>query len=157
MSNRRLKMTAAQRGLISAFSQAAGDDSPAAQTFIAQAADDAVPDELPEIPTKTLAALLADFWAFGAQRKGAAPVIRLVPVEGAPGLERLEILQDDAPFLVDSVMGEIADQGLSVRSMFHPVVEVARDRKGARVADGENRRESMIQVILERVGSDRQA
>ena len=109
---KRPKLTTAQRGLISTFTAISGDESPAAQAFIVQAADDAAPDELPEIPTKALAALLADFWAFAALRKGDLPVIRLAPVEGAPGLERLEILQDDAPFLVDSVMGEIADQGL---------------------------------------------
>ncbi|MBT9473731.1 MAG: NAD-glutamate dehydrogenase [Pseudomonadota bacterium] len=155
--SKRPRMSTAQRGLITAFTQLVGDESPAAHAFIAQAAEDAAPDELPELPTKALAALAADFWAFAATRKGAAPVIRLAPIDGAPMLERLEILQNDAPFLVDSIMGEIADQGLSVRAMFHPVVEVARDRKGARVADGETRRESMIQVILERVGSDREA
>ncbi len=155
--SKRPKISTAQRGLITAFTQLVGDESPAARAFIAQAAEDAAPDELPELPTKALAALAADFWAFAATRKGAAPVIRLAPIDGAPTLERLEILQNDAPFLVDSIMGEIADQGLSVRAMFHPVVEVARDRKGARVADGETRRESMIQVILERVGSDREA
>jgi glutamate dehydrogenase len=153
--SKRPKLTSAQRALVAAFTALAGDD-PAAAAFIAQAAEDAAPDELPELPGKALAAQLADFWAFAATRKGAAPVIRLVPVEGAPALERLEILQDDAPFLVDSVMGEIADQGLSVRAMFHPVVEVARDKKGARLAEGSPRRESMIQVILERVGADRE-
>lgn len=154
--SKRPKLTAAQRGLVSAFTELAGD-SPVAAAFISQAAEDAAPDELPEVPAKALAAVLADFWTFAAARKGAAPVIRLAAIDGAPGLERLEILQDDAPFLVDSVMGEIADQGLSVRAMFHPVVEVARDRKGARLDAGEVRRESMIQVILERVGADREA
>ena len=124
--SKRPKLTSAQRALVTAFTALAGD-APDAAAFIAQAAEDAAPDELPELPGKALAALLADFWAFAATRKGEAPIIRLAPVEGAPALERLEIIQDDAPFLVDSVMGEIADQGLSVRAMFHPVVEVARD------------------------------
>jgi glutamate dehydrogenase len=154
--SKRPKLTSAQRGLVSAFTPLA-DDTAAAQSFISQAAWDAAPDELPELGSKALAAVLADFWAFAANRKGEEPVIRLAAVDGAPNLERLEILQDDAPFLVDSVMGEITDQGLSVRAMFHPVVEIARDAKGLRQADGEVRRESMIQVILERVGSDREA
>ncbi|MBP7702179.1 MAG: NAD-glutamate dehydrogenase [Phenylobacterium sp.] len=153
--SKRPKLTSAQRALVTAFAALAGD-APDAAAFIAQAAEDAAPDELPELPGKALAALLADFWAFAATRKGEAPIIRLAPVEGAPALERLEIIQDDAPFLVDSVMGEIADQGLSVRAMFHPVVEVARDKQGARQADGPGARESMIQVILERVGADRE-
>ena len=65
-------------------------------------------------------------------------------------------MQDDAPFLVDSVMGEIADQGLSVRAMFHPIVEVRRERTGDRGGSGAPRRESMIQVILDPVGADRE-
>ncbi|WP_374578453.1 NAD-glutamate dehydrogenase [Phenylobacterium sp.] len=153
--SKRPRLTTAQRNLVTAFTGLAGE-APSAQAFVLQAAEDAAPDELPELSSQALGALLADFWAFAAVRKGEAPVLRLAPVEGAPGLERLEILQDDAPFLVDSVMGEIADQGLSVRAMFHPVVAVARDRKGARVEEGETRRESMIQVVLERVGADRE-
>ena len=54
-------------------------------------------------------------------------------------------------------MGEIADQGLSVRAMFHPIVEVQRDRAGA--ARRRRRRraaESMIQVFLEDIGRDRE-
>ena len=154
--SKKLKLSTAQRNLITAFAEISGDQGEAAKAFVSLAAEDAAPDELPEIHTKDLAALLADFWAFAATRKAGGPVIRLAPIEGAPALERLEIIQDDAPFLVDSIMGEIADQGLSVRSMFHPVVEVARDKKGARQDSGETVRESMIQVILERVGSDRE-
>src|ERR1700736_59194 len=96
-----------------------------ARAFAAQAAADAVPDELPELTTADLAANLADFWKFGERRRGRAATIRIVPATGkrAAGLDRLEIVQDDAPFLVDSIMGEIAEQGLSVRALFHPIVE----------------------------------
>ena len=75
----------------------------------------------------------------------------------AASLDRLEIVQDDAPFLVDSIMGEIAEQGLSVRALFHPIVETQRDRAGVRGPTGQPRRESMIQVILDPIGSDREA
>ena len=113
--------------------------SACAKAFAAQAAADAAPDELPELTAAELAAeprrLLAlrrapprprpdDPHRAGARR------------QGRPGLDRLEIVQDDAPFLVDSVMGEIAEQGLSVRAMFHPIVEVQRDRAGVRGATG---------------------
>ncbi|MFD3263639.1 NAD-glutamate dehydrogenase [Phenylobacterium ferrooxidans] len=127
----------------------------ASRAFIDQAAADAAPDELPELQIEELAVALADFWAFAETRRSKAPTMRLV--HGEAGLDRLEIVQDDTPFLVDSVMGEIADQGLSVRAMFHPVVSVARDRKGARSETGPLRRESMIQVVLETVGEDREA
>jgi glutamate dehydrogenase len=146
--------SATARALSEAF-LALVEASDPAKAFIAQAAEDAAPDELPELSPAELAQTLADFWRFGATRRGA--VIRIVPVAGEAALDRLEIIQDDAPFLVDSVMGEIADQGLSVRAMFHPMVSVARDRKGARADTGTPRGESMIQVILERVGADREA
>src|SRR3990167_8840179 len=125
------RKSSAQRALIVAFGKLVGDQGDAARDFITQAAEDAAPDELPEISTAALAALLADFWAFAATRKGSAPMIRLAPVEGVPELERLEILQNDAPFLVDSVMGEIADQGLAVRATSHRIDAVRRPRRSA--------------------------
>jgi glutamate dehydrogenase len=130
-----------------------------AKAFAAQVAADAAPDELPELTTAEIAQNLADFWRFGERRRGRAPTIRITPVIGgkAAGLDRLEIVQNDAPFLVDSIMGEIAEEGLSVRALFHPIVEVQRDRAGLRGATGAARRESMIQVILDPIGADREA
>jgi glutamate dehydrogenase len=129
-----------------------------AKGFAAQAAADAAPEELPELSTADLAANLADFWRFGERRRGRGPTVRIVPVIGGKngGLDRLEIVQDDAPFLVDSIMGEIAEQGLSVRALFHPIVEVQRDRAGLRGDSGTRRRESMIQVVLDPIGADRE-
>jgi glutamate dehydrogenase len=127
----------------------------AVKAFTAQAAADALPEELPELSVPDLAKNLAELWRFGARRRGRGPQIRIAPAIGA-GLDRLEIVQDDAPFLVDSVMGEIADQGLSVRAMVHPIVEVSRDRGGLRIEDGTPRRESMIEVLIEDVGPDRE-
>jgi glutamate dehydrogenase len=137
----------------------------AARAFAAQACADAAPDELPELTSAELAGNLADFWKFGARRRGRGPMVRIAPLlggksganpTGAP-LDRLEIVQDDAPFLVDSIMGEIAEQGLSVRALFHPIVEVQRDRAGLRGSTGAAHRESMIQVILDPIGADREA
>jgi glutamate dehydrogenase len=138
---------------------AAGDGSTAAKSFAQQAAGDIRADELPELTAEEVSANLADFWAFGERRRGQAPHVRVAPVIGekAAGLDRLEIVQDDCPFLVDSVMGEIADQGLSVRAMVHPIVETARNGSGVRGEDGKPRRESMIHVILDPVGADREA
>src|SRR4051812_30560671 len=78
----------------------------AARPFAIQIADDANPDELPELTTAALAANLADFWRFAERRRGRGPRLHITPAIGA-ALDRLEIVQDDAPFLVDSVMGEI--------------------------------------------------
>jgi len=133
------------------------DDAASAgvKAFAKQSSADAQPDDLPELSTADLAKTLAGFWRFAERRRGRGPQLRIAPVEGA-ALDRLEIVQDDAPFLVDSVMGEIADQGLSVRAMFHPIVEVTRDRTGLRAEAGAQRRESMIEVLLEAIGPDRE-
>jgi len=135
---------------------------PALQAFAAQAAEDVVPAELPEFDLDDLAANLAGFWTFAEKRRGLSPILRIVRAERAseesPQLDfdRVEIVQEDAPFLVDSVMGEIADQGFQVRAMFHPVVEVSRDAKGHRNPEGALHRESMIQVFVDRIGPDRE-
>ncbi len=134
----------------------ADDTSPeAVATFARQAAGDAQADDVPELGSAGLARNLADVWRFSDRRRGRAPRIRIAPALGA-ALDRLDIVQDDAPFLVDSVMGEIGDQGLSVRAMFHPVVAVRRDRTGLRGAMGGERRESIISVTLEPIGPDRE-
>ena len=144
-------------GLAKALQTELKDDAAIAgvKAFAKQAAEDAQPDELPELSGADLARNLAEFWRFAERRRGRGPQIRIAPTAGAE-LDRLEIVQDDAPFLVDSVMGEIADQGLSVRAMFHPIVDVQRDRSGVRGATGAERRESMIQVFLENIGPDRE-
>ncbi|HEX2561498.1 NAD-glutamate dehydrogenase, partial [Phenylobacterium sp.] len=131
--------------LLAAFRAAAGAGD-AAEAFIAQAVEDAAPDELPELSAAALGAAFADFWRFGSGRLGTEPLIRVAPLPGAPGFERLEIVQPDSAFLVDSIMGEVAEQGIAVRAMFHPIVELP---KGPR--------RSMIQVVLEQVGADREA
>ncbi len=143
-------------GLVRAFlAELKGDPArEAARAFAQQAVADTVAGELPELTGLALARRWADFWRWSERRRGQAPQIRILSLEG--GLDLLEIVQDDAPFLVDSVMGEIADQGLSVRAMFHPLVTVRRDRAGVRGETGNPRRESMNQVILDPVGADRE-
>ncbi len=42
----------------------------------------------------------------------------------------VEIVNDDMPFLVDSIEAEINRQGLSIHQVIHPVVHVRRDRTG---------------------------
>ncbi len=68
---------------------------------------------------------------------------------------RLAIVNDDMPFLVDSVCATIAGFGLTVERLIHPVVAVRRDDKGQLVeiieqpTSGE-KRESVIYIELER-------
>ena len=138
-----------------------GDDtrSPAAQAFLAQLVADILGDEGAALSPADLGAVAARFWAFAAERGGDRPAIRLEPAFGADGqplgFDMLEIVQPDAPFLVDSVMGDLADAGLDVRAMAHPVAAIARDPSGRRAQSGEPAPESMILVLLSPVGEDR--
>jgi glutamate dehydrogenase len=123
--------------------------TPAQSDFLALVLEDFRPEEVPGITARDLAGLLLDFWRFGAAAHGETPTARLIRAKGADGRDLksdlLEIIQPDAPFLVDSVMGEIGEWGAEVKAMFHPII-----------GEGETRR-SMIQVWLSPVGEERRA
>ncbi|CAN5188258.1 NAD-glutamate dehydrogenase [soil metagenome] len=141
------KAAAQSEGLIAAFEAALGQDAlndPLRQ-FAAQAQEDWSAEELPGFTAEDIARALIDFWRFGESASEPA-AIRIRPADGGDlKTDLLEIVQPDRPFLVDSIMGAIAEQGFSVRAMFHPVVETAAGRR------------SMIQVYLAPVGEDREA
>ena len=133
--------------------------SAAEDAFVAQMHEDCVGDEIEGVSPADLTATAVDFWAFAGRRTGADPDVRLVDVTGAGGrelnLQALQIVQADAPFLVDSVMGEVTEAGFAVKAMFHPVVELDRDEAGQRRKGAVRRRESMIMALIEPVGPER--
>jgi glutamate dehydrogenase len=149
-----------QENLLKTFCVQAGCNtlSPMLLDFASQAFDDVRADELPGVAVEDLAGWLVRAWAT-AEHLNGDPVITLEPALDARGralgLDLLVVAQPDAPFLVDSVMGELAEGGLDVRAMFHPVVRVHRDAAGRRVEDGNSRRESVIIVAMAPVGEDR--
>jgi len=128
------------------------------RAFAAQVHDDYVADETPELDADNFAKVLAHFWAFAEQRQsGAAPSIRIRPAREAgvdAPYDLIEVVQDDGPFLVDSTMGDLAEAGVSVRAMFHPLLECNRDTTGARTAN-EDHKESMILVIVDPMTHER--
>ncbi|MFN3535848.1 MAG: NAD-glutamate dehydrogenase domain-containing protein, partial [Brevundimonas sp.] len=128
--------------------------------FLRQAHEDYVADEAPEVGPDDLACVLAAFWLLGDKRKtGDDPLIDIAGISGcegqALGYDAIQVIQDDAPFLVDSVMGDLAAAGVSVRAMFHPLLKVGRDTAGARI-EAETR-ESMILVIVDTLPPERRA
>ena len=84
-----------------------------------------------------------------------APGESLVHIASDTGERRLRIavINDDMPFLVDSVAATIAAQGLAIDRLLHPVAAVTRDGAGAVAAlgrpggkDAGGTRESLIYV-----------
>ncbi|MDZ4363820.1 NAD-glutamate dehydrogenase [Brevundimonas sp.] len=127
-----ITLEALGRAFSTAVDRASGPD--AAQTdYLTQALEDYVADETPEIDGPDLAAVLAAAWRAGEDRSHGEPArISIGPLTGSAGrraaYDLIQIIQDDRPFLVDSVMGELAERGVTARGMFHPVVEMGGGR-----------------------------
>ena len=140
-----ITLEALEASFVTAVGGAGGEE---ARSYLTQAHEDYVADEAPELGGADLAHLLATVWKSAAGRKpGEAALITLGPLTGADGratgYDAIAIVQDDRPFLVDSVMGELAEAGVTVRSMFHPIVAM----------DGV--RTSVIIVVMEPVPQER--
>jgi len=122
--------------------------------FLAKLFGLAAPDDLARYSAEELAGIAERSWAFLAEREAGVSQIRFEPAAAARGVAVLEIVNDDMPFLVDSVVGEINQRGLDIRLFVHPVFVVERDLagkltnfKGARNVGGQ--RESFIHIHVD--------
>jgi glutamate dehydrogenase len=102
----------------------------------------------------------ARFIADMAQRRPAGiALIRLESMGGSVGhrLMRIGIVNDNMPFLVDSIANALAARDLIIHRLLHPVVAVERDEQGClisvapRAADTETRHESIMYLEVDRV------
>ncbi|WP_203071229.1 NAD-glutamate dehydrogenase [Falsiroseomonas ponticola] len=110
---------------------------------------EAVPTaELAATPPEALAEAAASLFAFAEQRRPRQTKVRLLPPGPGRSLAVAEIVTDDMPFLVDSVLAALAVQGRVVRQLLHPVLRVARDAKGALVSLAGETPESMMRITL---------
>jgi glutamate dehydrogenase len=125
-------------------------------TFLAELLGPAVPDDLQRYGPDELAAIAERSWSLFATRKAGAPKISFEPAPVTRTVSVLDIINDDMPFLLDSVVGELNQRGLDIRLLVHPVFAVERDAAGmltafkGAVKDGD-RRESFIHIHVEGV------
>src|SRR5215217_963709 len=124
----------AEAALISAAAKLASFDG-TPPDFVGALFAHAPPEDLLRYDPAQLAALAQNAWSFLAARKPGSPKIRFEgPTSAAAAPRRsdsvLEIVNDDMPFLVDSVLGELSDRGLGVRFVVHPIFSVLRDLEG---------------------------
>jgi glutamate dehydrogenase len=122
----------------------------------------ALPGELDGFGAAEQAAAAAFLIATGAVRAPATPAVTLEPLpgDGARRRMRLAIVNDDMPFLVDSIAAAIGERDIAVDRIIHPVVRVTRDGEGKliEIGDAGTATESMIYIELERVDArDRRA
>ena len=90
----------------------------------------AVEDDLARYDAARLASLAASSLDFLELRKAGRPKVRITNPETLPDVSVIEIANDDMPFLVDSVLGALAEAGHEIQLMLHPVLNVARDTSG---------------------------
>ena len=96
---------------------------------------DAVLEDIEDQSVENLFGAVASLWQFSRSRKPSEPKIRAYN----PRLEEhgwqtthtaIEIVNDDMPFLVDSVVSALNVMELTVHMMIHPIIRVSRDAKG---------------------------
>src|SRR5262249_50676852 len=124
----------------------------------------AVPEDLIQYSANDLTALAARAYDFIADRAPGVPKIRCETVALASSGEHtaisvVEIVNDDMPFLVDSVMGEIADRRLDVRLVAHPMFAVQRKGSQLTAMDAptgtDASRESFIHIHLAPIADEK--
>jgi glutamate dehydrogenase len=95
-------------------------------------------EDLKELGAATLLAIAHSMWAFAKQRPPRKPAVRVFnPTLAADGWRTshtvIQMVNDDMPFLVDSVTGALtSSHGLRIHIMHHPLVFADRDAKGQR-------------------------
>ena len=80
-----------------------------------------------------LAGIAREAFEFIAEKPRKKHKLRIRLAAAADGSSEstvVEILNDDMPFLVDSVMGELQARGLTVRFLLHPIFKTERDKAG---------------------------
>ena len=108
-----------------------------------------------------LAGLAVSGFEFASFRRAGQGKVRVFltekQIDGGPPLTIIQIISEDMPFLVDSVMGEIQERGLDVRMVSHPVMLVERDqrrkivtikRAGENGDAGLHEREAFLQIHI---------
>ena len=131
------------------------------EDFIAGIFAHAAPEDLLRYDPRQLAELAADAWSLLAVRKPGVPNIRLDTVAprgraraAGATISVLEIVNDDMPFLVDSVLAESAERGIDVRFVVHPVWPSSATRRAVSPPSRRPKplrmpRESFIYIHLE--------
>src|SRR5712671_833835 len=121
-------------------------------------------EDLASYDAASLAFLAEQAWEHVQQRTAGGADIRVINPMMPDGREIsvLEVLNDNMPFLFDSTMAELAEQGIEVTLVVHPIIAVERDEQGKLLrfygetltegAKGE--RESLIHFHIARLDAD---
>ena len=128
--------------------------------YLSQYFADVPYDDLDGRSEKVMARVAIEHLDFGLTRKRGKPLLRIYnPIESKHGYTSsftiVEMVNDDMPFLVDSVTAAIARQELIAHITVHPVIKVSRDGRGRLQAvhgrdSKEGKPESFIRIVIDR-------
>src|SRR5262245_10400656 len=139
------------------------DNRAGQEAFAAVLFSGAAPEDVARYEPSQLAAFAADAWAFLAVRTPGEPKIRIANPASLEGDRRntisiIEIVNDDMPFLVDSVLAELAERHIGMHLVAHPVINATRDAGGRLIAFDVGAplqaRESFIHLHVDRIDDD---
>jgi glutamate dehydrogenase len=134
--------------------------------YVADLFGRADPEDLVAYDARDLASLAAQSYAAFATRPPGQSAIRLFDPEPTSAASQLasvtviEVVNENMPFLVDSVLGVLSEQGLRVRLVVHPILTVEREHEGTLSAyrglehSDQAARESMIHIHVDRLGDE---
>ncbi len=139
---------------IAAATALMGSASPAAQNFLSAFYQGASPEDVARYAPEDLATLAGLVYSHATERKPGETLVTLFEFHAGTTTHArnetvLLAVNDDMPFLLDSVIGETSAQGVRVQAVFHPVMAVTRDATGVRCERGAPSRESVIVLMLE--------
>ncbi len=137
-----------------------GKDAPAAE-FARRMLQRVPLAELEEMEVGDLAVMASEYLEFARRRVTGEVNLRVYnPERDQHGWSStrtiIEIVNDDMPFLVDSVVLALSDLGVSVQLVVHPVMRIERDQGGhlmslvAEDDDQSGRQESLMHLQVER-------
>jgi len=130
------------------------------RAFLRQYVADVPIEDLEGRSTGIMAKIGVSHLEFGATRRRTQSKLRIYnPTEDKHGYTSaftfIEMINEDMPFLVDSVAAAINRHGLTVHITVHPVIRVCRDGRGHLLSipepdSGEGRRESYVRFAVDR-------
>ncbi|MFN4283700.1 MAG: NAD-glutamate dehydrogenase [Alphaproteobacteria bacterium] len=137
----------------------AGKGGEAAERFLRQFYAAVAPEDVADLSPEDLAGSALALWRFGQSRPPQTPKVRAYNPRVADhgwtcGHTVVEIVNDDMPFLVDSVTGWLTQKAIGLHQLIHPVIRVKRDAKGdlaelLPVESGDGQAESVMHLQID--------
>ncbi len=106
-----------------------------AERFLRQFYANVAPQDMAQDEVEDLFGAAITIWGFGRERQPGVPKVRAYnPRFEEVGWQSphtvIEIVNDDMPFLVDSVTAALSKRDLTVHLVIHPILRVVRNAKG---------------------------